>query len=57
MVKDDEQGYYTCGRCHSKNYFLKSSGAESPCVVCGYEGFGRAYTVLPSVIKADISQY
>ncbi len=56
-TKDDEQGFYVCGRCRSEQFYLKSSGPETPCNVCGYMGLDKDYTVLPSEIKLDLTQY
>ena len=54
-IKGDEQGYYECGRCRTKQYYLLSSGPDTPCNVCGYLGLGRIHTVLPSEIKMDVT--
>lgn len=56
-TKDDEQGYYICGRCHSKQFYLKTSGPSDICDLCGYQGKTRSQTLLPSEIKLNLSNY
>lgn len=57
QAQDDQQGFYLCGRCHTKQFYLLNNDPNSVCDVCGYEGQGRPYTTLPSNIKLDITQY
>lgn len=56
-VRDDEQAYYICGRCHSQQFYLLLASPNSPCDVCGYLGFDKPYTSLPTQIRMDLNQY
>jgi DNA-directed RNA polymerase subunit RPC12/RpoP len=58
-VKDDEQGYYYCGKCRTKIFYLLSDGKESamPCPDCDWNGAERKYKDIKFPIKMDLNQF
>lgn len=58
-TREDRQGYYICGQCKTKIFYLLTDGRDSavPCPDCGWSHADKDKRNIPSEIKLDLTKY